>query len=72
MKLLRTIVFALGILMVVGGYAASQFFWWTGRAENWHRAIDRPEIAMLASVVLIGCFLSSFIPDDKESQTESA
>jgi hypothetical protein len=63
MRLIQAVIFGVGCLLVMGGYAASQFFWWTGRAFQWHRAIDRPEVALLATFVLVGALVVYALPD---------
>lgn len=63
---LRGIVLVGLALVMVGGYAASQFMVLTGRASQWAQAVDVPSISLLALVLLAASIALSFAPEDRE------
>lgn len=51
---LRPLLFGVVVLLLVGGYAASQWFFFAGQATKWSQAIDVPSVKFLSLALLIG------------------
>lgn len=49
----RTLLFWLVTILLVSGYAASQWFWHLGRASNWTHIIDVPSVKWLSMGLFI-------------------
>jgi hypothetical protein len=54
-NLLRATVFASAVLLLGGGYLASQRAFFSGTTEQYAKAIDSPQVALLALAILITC-----------------
>lgn len=54
MNLARLLLAILALILIGGGYAASQLAFFGGRSAEYARSIDQAPIAMLALVLLVG------------------
>lgn len=67
MKTIRLGISCLGLLLLAGGYAASQMAYWQGRAADFARQIDTPPVVALSAIVLIASLLLSLKADADEA-----
>lgn len=67
---LRQGLLAIIILVLGMGYAASQWFYFQGRAAEYARVVDVPSIRTLALILLLMFVVFAFIPV-RESEIEA-
>lgn len=68
MRTLRVAIMGAAVLLVCGGYVASQWFYWSGRASAYARAIDVPMVQLLASILLLGSIVVWLVHDRSEGE----
>lgn len=68
MKILRTAIALVGILLVVGGYFASQYAYFFGDVTAYSNALDKSGVPVVALLVLLGMIVLLVMPsEDKAS-----
>jgi hypothetical protein len=63
MKLARTVLSAIALLLLGAGYVASQASVLTGSQLSYHAKVDQPPIRMLAMLLLVAAVVLAFIPE---------
>ncbi len=72
MKLLRNLVCLVAVLLMGGGFVASEFAALGGTAQDYAAKVDQPPIRLLALVVLVGAVALAFVRDtDTPEQGDS-
>ena len=69
MKLLRSLLAALSILLLLCGFLGSQYYALTGNASQWAAQMDQPQIRLLATLIFCAALILTFIRDDSDGQT---
>jgi FtsH-binding integral membrane protein len=69
MKTVRNALSLIVVILLGGGYAASQAAVLQGRAVEYARQIDQPAVHFLALVLFIGCIVLAFFPE-REGESE--
>jgi hypothetical protein len=67
MKTLRLGLSVATIVLLAGGYIASQLAVFGGRQVQYAQQIDQPSIRMLALLLFLAAVVLSFIPNEEES-----
>lgn len=65
MKNVRLAVSLIGVLLVVGGYFASQYAYFFGDPTQYSKAVDASQIPYLALFVLLMCVIFLLIPTEE-------
>jgi hypothetical protein len=68
MNLARLLVVIGSILLLAGGYLASQLAAINGQAADYAAKIDQPSIRTLAALLLVAAIALSFVPDREEGR----
>lgn len=55
------------LVMLAVGYAASQWFFFTGRAKEYATLVDVPSLRMLSLIILVALITLAFVPMREES-----
>lgn len=63
MKNVRLILSVATLVLLVGGYAASQAAVFNGSTEAYAKKIDSPQIQALALILLVGAVALAFVRD---------
>lgn len=71
MNILRTVVQIAALLLLGGGYFASQWAYWEGDPRAYARAVDVPSIQMLALALLVACIVLALAPHPSEDDPSS-
>ncbi|MFZ4506310.1 MAG: hypothetical protein ACOYON_01265 [Fimbriimonas sp.] len=66
MKLLRFILSVVSVLLLGGGYLASQFMALQGRGSEYAQKVDQSSIIQLSLLLLVAAILLAFVPDRGE------
>jgi hypothetical protein len=66
MRLLRDGLTLAALLFLGAGYAASQFFALTGRADKYASLIDIPQVRMLSLLLLLAAVALAFVRESRE------
>ncbi len=67
MNSLRTLVASIALVLLGGGYLASQLAASNGNHAAFAFQMDQPSIRILAALVLVGAVVLSFAPDREEN-----
>jgi hypothetical protein len=62
-KLLRHVASIAVLVLLGGGYIASQVYAFNGEATQWARTVDNPSMVWLSLVVLAGAIGLSFVKE---------
>ncbi|MBL8060293.1 MAG: hypothetical protein JNK63_06215 [Chthonomonas sp.] len=54
--------------MLAIGYAASQWFFFNGRAKDYALLVDVPSVRMLSLVILLAFIALAFVPNQEEAK----
>jgi hypothetical protein len=71
MRLMREAITVGGVLLLMLGYGASQWFALTARATEWARVIDVPAVRWLAFGLLSLALLAGLWPDRVKGEPQS-
>ncbi|MBS1723515.1 MAG: hypothetical protein JSS66_11240 [Armatimonadetes bacterium] len=66
MRTLRTAVGMIGVLLMAGGYFASQYAYWVGDPAAYSKALDTSAVPYLSLVLLVGAVALAFVPEKVE------
>lgn len=69
MRLLRDSTVVGAVVLIMLGYAGSQWFALTGRASEWARLIDVPAVRGIAAVLLVAAIVAGAWPEREEGPT---
>lgn len=69
MKTARTLVGTVAILLMGGGYFASQYAYFAGDPGAYIRALDKSSVPILSLLLLLATIALAFVPDREESGT---
>ncbi len=74
MKTLRTAVASITLILMTGGYAASQVAYLQGfdQASAYSARVDSPAVAYVALILLLLIVVSGFIPDGEAADPAHA
>lgn len=68
MNLFRATVFGSATLLLGGGYLASQWAFVNATTEQYSRAVDTPQVALLALVIFLACVVFACMPQQEEAE----
>ena len=68
MKRLRLAVSVIGLILLAGGYFASQFAYWGGATESYIRGLDQSALPLLSLALLVAAIILAFIPDKEAKE----
>lgn len=68
MKRIRLLLAAISILMLVAGYATSQYAYFNGTAPDYAAAVDRPPVVVVALLIFVAAVVLGFLPDREDRQ----
>jgi hypothetical protein len=64
-NLVRVAVFGAAALLMAGGYFASQAAFINGRAAEYAKSIDTPQIQLIALLLFVGCVVLACLPQQE-------
>lgn len=68
MKSLRLAVSVIGLILLAGGYFASQFAYWGGTTEAYIKGLDQSFWPLLSLALLVTAIILAFIPDKEAKE----
>lgn len=68
MKTARTLVGTVAILLLGGGYFASQYAYFAGDPASYIRALDSSSVPILALLLLLATVIMAIVPEREESR----
>ncbi|MCB0826543.1 MAG: hypothetical protein KDC26_10165 [Armatimonadetes bacterium] len=68
MKSVRLAVSVIGLLLMAGGYFASQSAYWGGNTEAYIKGLDSSPLPVLALVLLLTVLVLAFLPDKEAKE----
>ena len=63
MKLARWVLSVVAALLLSGGFLASQWFAYQGRASEYAARVDQPSMVYLSLLLLVAALVLGFLPD---------
>lgn len=72
MNLLRLVIFSVGAMLMVGGYAVSQMRFFSGTTADYIQRLDESPVPFLSLGLLVVAVVLGFVPAPVDGEPEAA